>query len=135
MFSIFKSKQPAGILVTPDKLFSAIRRDHGHLFSESCKIRLADATYFTVTEDQARNFIFKSKSFYRPQVNDCDDQAFAAKYEAIKAQQSLTSPLAFGILWTEDHALNWYMDYGFKIRLIDQEQHSGVLTPATLWLA
>lgn len=135
MFSFFKSK-PSGIAVTPDKIYDAIRRDHRQIDPlGKSTIRLADTKYLTVTEDEARKFILKSASFYTPQLNDCDDHAWMAKAEAIRYQQRGQAPLAFGVLWTETHALNWYMDYGFKIRLIDQEQSTGVLTHATLWLA
>jgi len=136
MFSFFKPKPPSGIVVTQDKIYDAIRRDHRQIdpLGES-KIRLADTSYYTISEAQARRFIAKSASFYQPEINDCDDQAWMAKAEAIKAQKGQKFPLCFGVLWTEDHALNWYMDAGYKIRLIDQEQYTGILTPATLWLA
>lgn len=135
MFSFFKPKS-TGISVTPDMIYSAIRRDHRTIDPlGEAKIRLADAVYHTVSEAQARSFITKSLTYWQPEINDCDDQAWMAKAEAIKAQKGQKFPLAFGVLWTEDHALNWYMDAGFKIRLIDQEQYSGVLSPAILWLA
>lgn len=135
MFSFFRSK-PTGILVTADKIYDAIRRDHRMIDDDaSSKIRLADTSYYTISESQARSFITKSLTYWQPEINDCDDQAWMAKAEAIKVQKGQKFPLAFGVLWTEDHALNWYMDAGFKIKLIDQEQYSGVLSPATLWLA
>ena len=135
MFSFFRSK-PTGIVVTADTIYDAIRRDHKQIdFYADSKICLADTSYYTISESQARSFVAKSASFWQPEINDCDDQAWMAKAEAIKARRGQKYPLCFGVLWTEDHALNWYMDAGFKIRLIDQEQYSGVLSPATLWLA
>ena len=137
MFNPFRPSKPAvGKLVPASALYAAIRRDHKRIEDplSPSKIRLADTTYQTVTEEQARLFLARSASFWQPEINDCDDQAWMAKSEAIKAQKGQKNPLAFGVLWTEDHALNWYMDAQLKVRLIDQEQYKGVLTRATLWL-
>lgn len=134
MFFFFK-RQPARLFLPPEELHAALRSQLGAHMAGNCTIRLADnVRYASVKGEEARGFVASAASFWTPEVNDCDDQAWMAKAAAIKAQMKVGSPLAFGVVWTEDHALNWHCDEFGKIRLIDQPGASDRLTLITLIL-
>lgn len=120
---------------TSQNLFEALRSQLGFRFADNCTIRLADTGFLSVMPSEAQDFILQVASFYRPEINDCDDHAWMAKCAAIKAQNSLKHPLAFGAIWTTTHAFNWYRTAEGKILLIDQPGASNMHTPITLLLA
>lgn len=133
----FFSSKPKGdprITVTAEELFERLRDQLSGRMASNCTIRLADASFYSVTQAEAEGFIASAASYWTPQINDCDDQAHMAKTAAIKAQFKAGKPLAFGQIWTEDHALNWYLDPRGRIKLIDQPGASTLIRPITLIL-
>ena len=134
-FSFLKRSTPSRLRVSPGTLQDIIRRDLGAHFGAGNKIRLADVGYASVSQSEAEKFVSAASSYWTVEINDCDNQAWMAKAAAIKAQFSLGVPLAFGVVWTEDHALNWYLTHEGRVRLIDQPGASDRLTPITLVLA
>ena len=130
-----KPKQPRRTLQA-SALFAALRSQ----FDTECTIRLADGSYVSLSEQEAFQFVRNSSTFWHVEDNDCDDQAWMAKAEAIKRQQKadFSGPAAFGVVWTEDHALNWFMNHEGTIQLIDQPGRivtARQLSPITLILA
>lgn len=89
-----------------------------------CEIRLGDRDYVSLSENEAFVCVRNIQTFYRPGVNDCDDFANLAKSEAIKKQRSGAyggGVAAFGQVWLETHALNFFLDHKGNIRLIDND--------------
>lgn len=129
-----KPKQPRVVISSSD-LFEALRDQLSRQMAGNCTIRLADASFYTVTQEEASGFVASAASYWTPEINDCDDQAWMAKAAAIKAQFKAGKPFAFGVLWTEDHALNWYLDPLRRIKLIDQPGAGTRIRPVTLVLA
>lgn len=135
MWPFTSSPKMPRVTVTSGELFEAVRDQLSGRMAASCTIRLADASFYSVTQEEAAKFVSSAAGYWTAQINDCDDQAWMAKASAIQAQFKAGRPFAFGVIWTEDHALNWYLDPLRRIRLIDQPGASSVIRPITLILA
>ena len=83
-----------------------------------------DRVYAPLTHGEAFSSIRDTASFYAMEVNDCDDKALLAKAHIVQRQRRGDFggyPAAFGILYTEDHALNLYLTEDGKVWLIDAD--------------
>ena len=104
------------------ELYDAIRDQLSGRMASHCTIRLADREqYATCSDAEARKWVSQAAAFYLPDVRDCDDACFIAKNSCIKDQFKVGLPLAFGIVWTPVHAMNFYLNHDLKIRVIDQD--------------
>lgn len=104
------------------ELYDTIRDQLSSRMASHCTIRLADRdNYATCSHAEARKWVSQADGFYMPETRDCDDACFLAKAACIKDQFKIGSPVAFGIIWTPDHSLNFYLANNMKITVIDQD--------------
>ena len=104
------------------ELYDTIRDQLSSRMARHCTIRLADREqYATCSDAEARKWVSQAAGFYTPETRDCDDACFMAKAACIKDQFRVGTPIAFGIIWTPDHAMNFYLNHDLKIWLIDQD--------------
>lgn len=115
MWPFSSSASTPRVTIAASDLHTSLKEQLGARMASHCTIRLADASFATVTGEEARQFVASAASYWTPQINDCDDQAWMAK--------------------AADHALNWYLDPLRRIKLIDQPGASTRLTEITLILA
>lgn len=104
------------------ELYDAIHDQLSSRMASHCTIRLADRdNYATCSDAEARKWVQQATGFYTPETRDCDDVCFMAKAACIKDQFRVGTPLAFGILWTPAHAMNFYLNHLLRIVVIDQD--------------
>ncbi len=108
--------------VSAAELYDTINHQLASRMASHCTIRLADRqNYSTCSDAEARKWVQQAARLYTPEVYDCEDACTLAKSACIKDQFSVGTPLAFGIIWTPDHAMNFYLNHELKIRVIDQD--------------
>lgn len=118
----FTKKQELRHSLSASNLYEAIRDQLSSRMASHCTIRLADRhQYATCSDAEARRWVIQAAGFYTPETRDCDDACFMAKAACIKNQFRMPAPLAFGIIWTPDHSMNFYLDHSLKIIVIDQD--------------
>lgn len=104
------------------ELYDTIRDQLSSRVASHCTIRLADRdNYATCSDAEGRKWVSQAAGFYTPETRDCDDACFMAKAACIRDQFRVGTPLAFGIVWTPDHSMNFYLNHKLKIVVIDQD--------------
>ena len=118
----FTSKPEPRHKLHASELYDSIRDQLSSRMASHCTIRLADRdNYATCSDAEGRKWATQATGFYTPETRDCDDACFLAKAACIKDQFRVGTPIAFGIVWTPDHSMNFYLSHELKIRVIDQD--------------
>lgn len=98
------------------RAFAPWMRDHPH------NVFISDHASALITKQQGFKSMRDSGTFYRPEVNDCDNLAIMACADMLtrgRVGEFAGLPPAFGYLWTDDHAWNVWIDPQLKVWLSD----------------
>ena len=129
--NLFAAKTAAHRLSwTAQRLFEQLEHQLQRCMDSDCVTRLGDRDYVSVSDLEAFECVRNVTSNYTPQTNDCDDLAHLAKSEAIRKQRRGAyggGVAAFGQVWLDHHAINFYLHHTGVLRLIDK---NGKLIPA-----
>ena len=109
-------KPTSNVLISYIEVRSIIR----NVFPEA-NIYISDMTSLLCSPNDIALFLAQdstNKYDYEPDVYDCDDFAYR-----LMGQFSIPywSHLAFGIIWTSDHALNCFIDEDKKLRFVEPQ--------------
>lgn len=84
-------------------------------------IYISDSTYWLCTKDDIKSFLSMdatNKDQYVPELHDCDDFSYRLMGQLSTLEWS---GIAFGIVWTNLHALNCLIDINGKFWFIEPQ--------------
>ena len=117
----FKSKKPVDPNARPKVSGNYIFQILNKVKPDATHVYISDNEYWMCTKQDIETFLSldaTNKSKYVAEEHDCDDFAY-------RLQGQLSTPewagIAFGIVWTNLHAMNCFIDLSGKFWLIEPQ--------------
>lgn len=135
MFSIFHSKPPRGSVTRAEirHIIACRMEAAGVELNADGVIKISSNVHSLVTDQEAFAAVRDAQTFYIPGRTVCVDTVWKAKTNIINKQgrgHFGNHHAAFGVLWTQTHAVNLYISDKCDMILIDND--GTIINPAHL---